>query len=118
MFSYTPTQIVEPIFLTTSNTTLYTVPTSAETVASLLKCSITNTSASAVTADIYLVPSGQTASDVHKVLDARSIASGETLNVPSIPNHVLESGDFIVAKASANSALSIVISANVGVILT
>ncbi len=91
--------------LTTAAVPYYTAP--ANTATLIKKLTITNTSASAAQATVYLVPSGGTAGAANTVTSARSIAPGVTYEAYEAENHVLASGDSLQALASATGALTI-----------
>ena len=93
--------------LTTAAATYYTAP--ANTKAVISACRLTNTTAGAVTATVYLIASGGSASASNTVLSAKSLAAGESYDVP-IDGQVLLAGGFIQALASANTSISIVAS--------
>jgi hypothetical protein len=69
------------------------------------KFTVTNVSSSAADISVNLVAEGDTASDADLVVDARTIAAGETYTCPELIGQVLESGGFISTLASASSAL-------------
>lgn len=87
-----------------AETTQYT-STGARTIVD--KFTATNTTASAATLTVRLVPSGGAAGAGNTVLSAKSIAAGETYNCPEVVGHVLESGDFISTLAGTASAITI-----------
>lgn len=93
--------------LTSSAATYYTAPANTKTVISA--CRLTNTTAGAVTATVYLVPSGGTAGATNIVLSAKSLAAGESFDVP-IDGQVLLTGGTLQALASANTSITIVAS--------
>ena len=74
------------------------------------KFTVTNTSAANVDFSVNLVANGDTASDANLVLDARTIAAGETYTCPELVGQSLEAGGFISTLAGA--ATSLVISAS------
>lgn len=103
----TPKRIVDGSQLTTSAATYYTstgVKTRIDAMA------LTNTTASAATATVYLVPSGGSASASNCVLSAKSINAGDTYIVPGAIAQWLEAGGTLQALASANTTISIVAS--------
>lgn len=71
------------------------------------KFTATNTSASNVDLSVNLVANGDTASDANLVMDARTIAPGETYTCPELVGQVLESGGFISTLAGASASLTI-----------
>jgi hypothetical protein len=102
----TQKRLAGPAVLTTTLTTdQYTVPSSTTTVVKqVLLC---NTTASAVTATIYCVPSGDSAGDSHKIVNALSLAANETVMMSM--SLVMTAGDKIKAGASTGSAVNIVL---------
>lgn len=94
--------------LTTSAATYYTVPSSTTTV--INSVALTNTTAGAVTATVYLVASGGSASASNTVLSARSLAAGETYLVPGCAGMVLAAAGTLQALASANTSISLMAS--------
>lgn len=104
----TPKRIVSGSQLTTSAATYYTCPT-------LTRCRIaaftaTNTSGSAATVTVYLVPSGDSAADTNIVAKAISLAASETKSISGAIGQVIESGGTLQALASAGTAIGIVVS--------
>lgn len=104
----TPKRLVEGSQLTGSAVTYYTAPAKTKTI--LKKLTLTNTSAGAVTATVYLIPSGGTAGDANTLKKAVSIAAGATYDCAEAVNHVLEPGDFLQALASAGTAVTLMAS--------
>ena len=95
---------------TTSLSAVYTVPSS--TTAIVIGCTLSNTSASAITADVKIVTdssSGENADDVYIVKGA-PIPQGGSLEVMSGNKIVLEASDALQAKSSASNALDVVLS--------
>ncbi|TNE61202.1 MAG: hypothetical protein EP341_00865 [Sphingomonadales bacterium] len=87
--------------------TLTTQYTATNLTAVIQQFTITNVSAAAATLTIHLVPNGGTAGASNTILDARSIAVGETYTCPEVIGHVLNNGGFIATISSAASALVI-----------
>lgn len=71
------------------------------------KFTATNTTASNVTLSINLVASGDVAGDDNLIIDARSIAPGETYLCPEMVGQTMESGGFISTLASAATSITI-----------
>lgn len=86
-------------------TTEYTCPASTKTI--IDKFTGTNTTATAVTLDVHLVPSGGTADATNKIISAKSIAQDATYTCPEVVGHVLDAGDFIAVTASAATSITI-----------
>lgn len=93
-----------PTVLTTSAATLYTVPATPTT--SLLRggrIRLTNTTAGAVTATLYAVPSGGAAAAGNAFVSAKSIAANDYLDV-DVP--IMPAGAFIQGLASAGTSIT------------
>lgn len=88
-----------------SNTNEYTTPSSTKTI--IDKFTVTNISGGSVSINIYLVPSGQSAGDEYLIIDTLSVAANATQDITELKNHVLDTGDLIVAGASAADSLVI-----------
>lgn len=93
--------------LTGSNATYYTA-TNVRTV--IDKCTVTNTTAGAVTLTLDIVDAGGSAGATERIISAKSIAAGETYRCPEMVGHVLENGDTIQGLASAATSLTIRVS--------
>lgn len=109
MTTTTPTAIVEHKFIEGVETTQFTA--SSKTIVDA--ASVTNTSASATTLDMSIVPNGGSAGNENRSIEARNIRSDETYLCPELIGQTLEPGDFISALAGAASALNIRISGRV-----
>lgn len=93
--------------LTGSNATYYT----ATNVRAVIdKCTVTNTTAGAVTLTLDIVDAGGSAGATERIISAKSIAAGETYRCPEMVGHVLENGDTIQGLASAATSLTIRVS--------
>lgn len=71
------------------------------------KFTVTNVSANNIDFSTNLVANGDTASNANLVLNARTIASGETYTCPELVGQTLEAGGFISTLAGAASSLVI-----------
>lgn len=71
------------------------------------KFTATNTSASNVGINVYLIQSGDAAGSSTLIVDTRVIVPDETYTFPELVGHVLEAGAYISTIASAASALTI-----------
>lgn len=93
----------------TTDATLYTVPTSGSTV--IKHGTVCNISASSVTITaISVVPSGGTASGVHRVVSGYVLAANDTLSLTDyLAGCCLSAGDSIHAQAATAAALDIII---------
>lgn len=100
----TPKVMIPPKHAENSQTTQYT----ATGVKAIIdKFTVTNTSAGNASISVNLVNSGGSASDANLVIDARTIAPGETYTCPELIGQILEAGQFISTLASAATALTI-----------
>jgi hypothetical protein len=97
---------VSPAQLTGSTTTLYTTPASTTTY--LRSIILSNDTTSAVTATIYLVPSGGSADDTNKLIGAKSLPTdGTPLQFNFGEDEVvLEAGDTIRGVASTTAQVT------------
>lgn len=84
--------------------------TATNVTAIIDKITLTNTSASAVSATIDLVDGGSVAGVSQRVISARGIAPGDTYICPEAVGHVLNPLDSIQGSASTASAITIRIS--------
>lgn len=103
-----PKRLVDGSQLTASAATYYTTP--ANTLSTIAAMSVTNTTATARTVTVYLVPSGGSAGVTNCVCSARTVAPGETFNVPGAIGQTLAAGGFISALADSATALTLVAS--------
>jgi len=103
-----PKRLVDGSQLTTSALTYYTAPVS--TLTTIAACTLTNTSATPVTATVYLVATGGTAGAANTILSARALAAGESFNVGSAIGQTLAAGGQIQAFASAATSITLVAS--------
>ena len=71
------------------------------------KFTATNTTAGNVTFSCNLVASAGSASDANLIIDARSIAPGETYLCPELIGQTLEDGGFISTLAGAATSITI-----------
>lgn len=100
----TPSRIISGSQLTTSAVTYVTAVNERIRLERITLC---NTTGGAVTATVYLVPSGGAAGVTNIVISAKSIAPGETYKCPELIGHVLESGGTLQALASAGASITI-----------
>lgn len=103
-----PQRLVAGSQLTASAATYYTAP--ANTLTTISACTLTNTTAGAITATLYLVPSGGSATASNCILSARTLAAGESFNVGSAIGQTLLAGGTIQALASAITSINLVCS--------
>lgn len=94
--------------LGTSDVAVYTVPASSS--AKIATGTLCNTSGSAVTVYVGVVPSGGTAGTSHHVVHGFSLAANDTLSLaPYLANVMLTTGDAVSAYASTGSAVTMVL---------
>jgi hypothetical protein len=105
--SVTPKRLVPGSQLTGSAATYYTATGVKARIDAL---AVVNTTAGAVTATVYLVPSGGSASASNCVLSARSLAAGETYVPPGAIGQWLDVGGTIQAFAGAVTSITLVAS--------
>ena len=103
-----PKRLVDGSQLTAAAATYYTVPTN--TLTTISACTLTNTTAGAVTATVHLVPSGGSATASNMILSARTLAAGESFNVGSAIGQTLAAGGTLQALAGAVTSISLVAS--------
>lgn len=103
----TPKRLVNGSQLTTSAATYYTSTGVKTRIDALV---LVNTTGSAATATVHLVPSGDSASASNCILSAKSINAGDFYVVPGALSQWLEAGGTLQALASANTTISIVAS--------
>jgi len=104
----TPVQIAQAA-LTTSYATLYTVPTNATTPTRtyLKQIDVCNTTGSAVTFNLHIVPTGGTAGTSNALFYTQNVAANTTFSYAGV--QVLPTNSFISAKAST-TGLTVTIS--------
>jgi len=103
-----PKRLVDGSQLTAVAATYYTTP--ANTLTTISACTLTNTTAGAVTATMHLVPNGGSATASNMVLSARAIAAGEAFNVGSAIGQTLPAGGTLQALAGSATSISLVAS--------
>lgn len=97
--------------LTTASVTLHT-STNART--QITAATLTNKTAGAVTATIYIVDSGGAISDANApIIAGFSVAANSTVGLPELVAQALSAGQTLRALASANSALILWVSGDV-----
>lgn len=103
-----PKRLVDGAQLTAAAVTYFTVPDNSLTTISAL--SVTNTTATARTVTVYLVPSGGAAGAANVICSARVVAPGETYNVAGAIGQTLAAGGTIQAMSDTAAALTLVAS--------
>jgi hypothetical protein len=99
----TPSVLYSGGQLTNAAATLFTASVNAKTL--ITQWAFTNVDSVARLLTVYVVRSGGTASAANTLIDDVSIAAGETYT--AVPTGVLlGAGDFIQAKADANTAIT------------
>lgn len=89
---------------TTSATTVYTVPaSSAVKVATATLC---NTSASAVTVSVSVVPSGGSVDGTHVVVSSYSLAGNDSMSITEIVGALLDAGAFVSITCSTGAVIT------------
>jgi hypothetical protein len=97
-------ELVKGAALTGSPTSVYTAP--ALTFSTITAASANNSTASAITVNIYLVPAGQTVANAYRIA-SKAVAANSTGQFPEIVNHKLEPGAQIFGDgAGANITIS------------
>ncbi|MDV7446171.1 hypothetical protein R4514_05300 [Acinetobacter baumannii] len=104
--SVKPKPFVPAKFLENAQTTQFSVDNSTVQID---KCTITNTSSSAVTFSLHLVSSGS-AGTSNQIIKDQSVASGSVYLCNEIVGHILGPGSSFSAIASAANALVICVS--------
>lgn len=94
--------------LGTSASTGYTAPTGIISVVG--KASFTNTSSGEVAITVYVVPSGQSASDTYIIADAKVLQIRQTWSCPDIEGQVINAGGTIQYFCNTASAVTAIIS--------
>src|ERR1039457_83003 len=108
MANITNRRFVESVVLTTSAVTEYTAPVATRSI--IKKVTVTNTSGTAATVTVYLVPSAGTAGAANINVSAQTIGAGQTVELYTVENHTLETGDFISALAGTGAVLNLMVS--------
>ena len=103
-----PKRLVDGAQLTASAATYYTAP--ANTLATISACTLTNTTAVAVTATLHLVPSGGAATASNCILSARTLAAGESYNVGSAIGQTMAAGGLLQGLAGSATSITLVAS--------
>ena len=103
-----PKRLVDGAQLTNAAAAYYTAP--ASTVTTISACTLTNTTAGAVTATVHLVPSGGGPTAAHCILSARVIAAGESYTVGQAIGQSLPPGGTLQALAGSGASISLVAS--------
>lgn len=105
MAVYTPKRLGSITQLGTTNSTIYTATGVKAVIKEIL---ISNTTNTAATVTVNLVPSGGSAATTNEILCSVTISGYSTLTFKC--SQVLELGDFIVAKSGTASVLNVIVS--------
>ena len=103
-----PARIVNGAQLTVIVTIYFTSP--ANTLTTISACSVTNTTATARTLTMHLVPNAGTADATNVICSARVVAAGETYNVAGAIGQTIPAGGTLQALSDAAAALTLVAS--------
>lgn len=103
-----PKRLVDGSQLAATATTYYTTP--ANTLTTISACTLTNTTAGAITATLYLVPSGGTAGVTNCIMSARTLAAGESYNVGAAIGQTLAAGGLLQGLAGSAASITLVAS--------
>lgn len=91
--------------LTNAAATLFTSPTNTKSV--ITQAAFTNVDTVARLLTVWIVRSGGAASDANILIDEKSLAAQETYVSPELAGQILGAGDFVQAKADANSVITV-----------
>lgn len=103
-----PKRLVDGSQLGIAAATYYTA--GANVLCTISACTLTNTTAGAVSATLYLVPTGGTAGVANCILSARVLAAGESFNVGSAIGQTLAAGGTIQGLAGSATSITLVAS--------
>ena len=103
-----PARLIDGAQLTAIVATYYITP--PNTITTIAACTLTNTTAGAVTVTLHLVPFSGTASAANMILSARTIAAGESFNVGSAIGQSMAAGGMIQALAGTAASITLVAS--------
>lgn len=103
-----PKRLVDGAQLTAAAAVYYTAP--ANSLTTISAASVTNTTATARTVTVYLVPTGGTAGAGNVVCSGRVVAPGETFNIGGAIGQTLAAGGTLQALSDAATALTLVAS--------
>jgi hypothetical protein len=107
--AFTEKRLSGPTALTANTeTTLYTCPTAQTTTALIKQFVVTNTSGSASTINISLVPSGGSAGASNRLFNSLSVGANETILLDV--SQVMTSGDFISVKSGVGATINFTVS--------
>lgn len=106
------TTVTPAIFASTQlgagDTTVYTVPGSS--AAKLVKLVLTNTSGSAVTVSVSIIPAGGAVDGSHRVVSGYSLAGGDSTTVTEVEGVLLGAGDSVSINAGVAASVDVLLS--------
>ena len=88
-----------------ADTTLYTCP--ANTIARVLKCTVTNDTTTAVTISFNKRPAAAASGAANLIMNLKPLGSRETYECPEVVGQVLEATDILIAVASVADQLTV-----------
>jgi hypothetical protein len=100
--------VLASLQLASGEQTIYTV--GASKAAKLAKLVLANTTGTAVTVSVSVVPSGGTADATHRVVSGYSLAAGDSTTVSEVEGMWLGAGSLLSVAASAAPAVDAVLS--------
>jgi len=100
--------LVPPIQLATAGGAVYTSPT--QTTAKIGRAVFTNTSGSAATITVGIVPAGGSLGSTNTIISAYSIAAGAAYVSPELGGAVIPGGSQLFAYAGTASAITCTVS--------
>lgn len=99
------TKTITSAQLTTGNVAYLTVPVNSSAV--LKKLTFTNSTGTAQTVTVYLVPSGGSPGVTNILISARTVAAGDTYDCFEAQGQTLQAAGTLQAKSDANSAITV-----------
>lgn len=97
--------LIESLQVAAIETTQYTVSAGARAI--IDKLTGTNTTASAATITVKLIPSGGVPAASNTIVSVKSIAPGECYTFPEIVGHVLNAGDSLSTLSGTGLAITL-----------
>ena len=105
----TPLQAYQGELTNTIDTTLYTAPASTRT--RILTVSAVETTGATPSATFHIVPASGSLSDATMVAQTGAFTANQSQRIEQLEGHILEPGDTIRGGASADSQITVTISA-------
>lgn len=99
--------LAEPGQLGAAAAAIYTVPSNTKAI--LQRLTLCNVTAGAITVDLHIVKSGDSAAADNKLVDEKSLAAGESVDITSVL-HTLEAGDSLQGLASSATSITYILS--------